>query len=102
MTYTSDIIQWQGLKIEIRYCENRFKIAKDPDAYISHIEVRAIEPARGPLPITETGYKSDYVHPEQVLACGGVSQYVLAWLDHDAKSDQWKIQKEQARQLSLF
>jgi hypothetical protein len=54
------------------------------------------------LPITETGYRSYFLHPDEVEAAGGPAAYVLAWLGEEAQSPKWKRHVEASRQLSLF
>jgi hypothetical protein len=67
-------------------------------AGFDHIEVRSIEPEQAPLPITETGYKSHFIHGEELAEHGGPVSFVTAWLEHEAKSEGWQMQ----RQMSLF
>lgn len=69
---------------------------------IDHIEVRSISPEKARLPITETGYKSHFHHEEALFEYSDAKAYVLAWLDHEAKSLKWKTYVESQQQLSLF
>lgn len=69
---------------------------------ISHIEVRSVKPARAPLPITETGYRSHFVPLGTVEAHGGdVVAQVRAWLDEAALDKAWIERCERARQGEL-
>ena len=54
------------------------------------------------LPVTETGYRSHFLPAATVEEFGGPESYVSAWLDHEAKSPDWKKRKDAARQMSLF
>ena len=38
---------------------------------VAHLDITTIEPPRAPLPITETGYRSHFLHPDEVAAYGG-------------------------------
>jgi hypothetical protein len=86
---------WRGIDLEIRHFATWSKAAG-----IDHIEV--ISDHRKPLPITETGYKSLFIMPEYIAEKGTAQDYVLAWLDHEAKSRTWKRYQADTRQLSLF
>ncbi len=67
---------------------------------MGHIEV--ISDTRQVLPITQTGYKSHFIHAEQLADFGSAVSYVVAWLDHEAKAESWKRHEAEARQLSFF
>lgn len=83
---------WRGIKIEVRYRPPfaQWFTAEQPIAYL---EVVSIDPARAPLPITKTGYRSHVIQGADVEAAGGPVPYVLAWLEHRAaKSKKWRRQ----------
>lgn len=58
-------IQWQGMAVSIRHVANWSGTGFD------HIEVQTILPPRAPLPITETGYRSHFLHGEDLAGHGG-------------------------------
>ena len=65
MSYQTYEIEWQGIRICIRYAPVKWNV-------ISHIEIESIEPARAPLPITPTGYLSNHIPIGSGLPhCGG-------------------------------
>lgn len=87
---------WRGIGIEAIYTPLKWQT-------IAHLEVRSIAPVGAPLPITETGYRSHFHQPGTIEALGGdVVSQVIAWLDEEAQSPQWRKREEAARQLSLF
>jgi len=86
---------WQGIEIEAIYAPLRWGMA--------HLEIRSLTPNKAPLPITETGYLSHFHPVGTVEALGGdVVAQMIAWLDEEAQSPQWRKREEAARQLSLF
>ena len=87
-TYQAD---WQGIALSVSFCPSWA-------AGYCHVEVRS--PC--PLPITETGYRSHFDHPETIEAAGGPIAFVLAWLNSEAATPEWDAQVEKARQLTLF
>jgi hypothetical protein len=84
---------WCGIELTIRHLAGRFE-------GMDHIEV--ISTGRVALPVTETGYRSLFILPERVAEIGTPSEYVLAWLNHEAQSESWKRIEAEARQLSPF
>lgn len=88
---------WEGIEIELTY---------EPEAYggaIAHLIIRSINPDRAPLPITETGYLSQY-HPVGTVEenDGTLVEQVTWWLNERAKTKAWKKYVEDSQQLSLF
>lgn len=81
-------ITWRGIDIEITFTPERFGIS-------DHIELRSA--GRVPLPVTETGYRSNFLPCDHVAEYGGAVAFVTAWLDHEATQTGWI-----GAQLSLF
>ena len=102
--YERHTLDWRGMLIEVRYCRSWTKLhSGHPDEFhMAHIEIETIEPARAVLPITETGYRSHFLHFEEVDQAGGPVGYVEAWLNHMAQSREWLDHEQTSRQLSLF
>ena len=98
-------ITWQGIAIEISYCPQWLasEFSGDIDGYnIAHLEIRAIEPERTRLPITETGYKSHFCQHADIEQYGGAIGFVTAWLESEARSAAWQNHIEKSRQGDLF
>ena len=91
-TVTS-IIVWEGIEIEITYAAASI-LAR------AHLELRSKDKER--LPVTETGYRSEFLEQGRVEEEGGPDAYTIAWLNHMAKSAEWKAYRQSSRQLSLF
>ncbi|HEX4294772.1 MAG TPA: hypothetical protein VHZ29_11610, partial [Rhizomicrobium sp.] len=73
-----------------------------PDIGNAHLELEAVAPERVALPVTDTGYRSQFLSPRVVEQAGGPVAYARAWLEDAAKAPAWKKRAEQSRQLSLF
>ncbi|HBJ91320.1 hypothetical protein [Ponticaulis sp.] len=96
MSYQTYDIEWQGIRICIRYAPVKWNV-------ISHIEIKAIEPARAPLPITPTGYLSHHIPIGSVEAeFDNVADCILSWLDERAQSAEWREHVEKSAQGELF
>lgn len=97
-----DVLLWQGVTIEVSYEESWLSIERSHDRAIAHLSITAIEPKRARLPITDTGYRSHFVHPDDVAADGGPVAYVQTWLEGMARSHEWIAYEQASRQFSLF
>lgn len=95
---------WQGITLDIRYEPSWLSTSEDDDApwRSAHLEIRTINPVRASLPITETGYRSHFVHQDYIQRAGGPVEYVIAWLDSVAAEPWWRERVAASRQLSLF
>ncbi len=92
---------WNGVTIEIRW-EPRWLNLSSQCCDPAHLEIESIEPARAPLPITETGYRSHFTSAETVAAFGGPVAYVEAWLETESQAPDWRSSEQERRQLHLF
>jgi hypothetical protein len=94
------VIEWQGYRIQVAYQPNWLGGASH--LAVAHFDITTIEPPRAPLPITETGYRSHFLHPDEVAAHGGPEAFVKAWLDAKAQHVGWKTVHAANQQLDLF
>lgn len=52
-------IVWRGVAIEVRHCADWSPSFREIYGHpLAHLEIEAVDPARVPLPVTETGYRS--------------------------------------------
>lgn len=101
-TIFATMMDWRGITLEITYEPNWLNIGdRCPELGHAHLEVRS-RPDGVRLPITETGYRSHFLHAEEVDQAGGPVEYVKAWMDHMAQSREWADHVENSRQLSLL
>jgi hypothetical protein len=101
--YQTHRLQWEGITIEVRYDPDWLPSYRETyGCPLAHLEIEAIQPAKSPLPMTETGYRSHFGSPVDIDAEGGPVAFVRAWLECDARLPAWKNAQEARRQLSLF
>lgn len=67
-----------------------------------HIEVQAVKPAKAPLPISETGYRSHFMTTLELINAGGPVAFVTGWLDREAKDKDWTRRQTARQQGDLF
>ncbi|MFN4092161.1 MAG: hypothetical protein ACK4FG_04625 [Brevundimonas sp.] len=102
MTSSTTTIDWQGIALSVSYEPSYFGLGGTSDYAVAHLQVWAVKPKRAALPITETGYRSHFLHPSFVEEAGGPVAYIVAWLDAEAQTPEWQERTQERRQLSLF
>ena len=85
-------LTWQGIPVTVTHKPQWLKGPYD------HLELRAADP----LPVTETGYRSHFIHPEELALFDSVETFVTEWLDEYAKQKKWLDYRETSRQGELF
>jgi hypothetical protein len=84
--------------IKVRITQSRDYLGQGQD----HIEVQTVKPAKAPLPISETGYRSHFMTGLELINAGGPVAFVTAWLDRDAKGKEWTRRQTARQQGDLF
>jgi hypothetical protein len=87
-----------GKTVRVRIIHSRDYLGQCQD----HIEVESIAPNKAPLPITETGYRSHFLPPLELVNDGGPVTFVTAWLDREAKGKDWQKRQAIRQQGDLF
>ena len=95
-------IQWRdpagGTTITVRITHARDYLSSGND----HLEIESLRPKKAPLPITETGYRSHFLAPLELMNAGGPVTFVTAWLDIEAKGKAWSKAVNTKSQGDLF
>ncbi|SNS98178.1 hypothetical protein SAMN06295912_1288 [Sphingomonas laterariae] len=91
---------WQGIEIEATYTPRKWSV-------VDCLEIRSVNPARAPLPITDTGYLCCYLvpdeQPETIAEDGSeIIAQIVAQLDAQARSREWLAYVEASKQGDLF
>lgn len=87
-----------GAVVRVRITHSRDYLGMGQD----HIEVESVRPKKAPLPITETGYRSHFLTPLELINAGGPITFVSAWLDREAKGKDWQKRQSARQQGDLF
>jgi len=88
----SSEITWDGITIAISHRRNWLNTGWD------HLELRAGER----LPVTTTGYRSHFIHPDELASFTSAEDFVRQWLDQAATGKDWQKHLVDRQQLSLF
>lgn len=88
-------MEWQGVTIDVSYEPSWLNMD-----LTAHLELRV--PSKEQLPVTDTGYRSSFIHRSAVECFDTPQQYVKEWLDIEADTNEWRERFEAGRQLSLF
>lgn len=91
-----DPVSSNSVRIRITHSRDYLGMGQD------HIEVQCLAPAKAPLPITETGYRSHFLAPLELINAGGPVTFVTAWLDREAMGKTWQKQQAVRSQGDLF
>ena len=97
---TIEDLVWEGVTLSIAY--ERSWLATPEEDGPAHLEVHVLGPQGARLPITETGYRSQFLARGIVEEAGSPAAYVRAWLDKAAKGLEWNQEQHRWAQLSLF
>lgn len=90
--YQTFELTWQERTITASYQPNWL------NGHYCHIELRCTER----LPVTETGYRSHFIHLADEVDAETIKAYITAWLDSAADTKAWRQYLENSRQLTLF
>lgn len=95
-------IDWQdpvtNATVRIRITQSRNYLVDGTD----HVEVEGIAPKRAPLPITETGYLSNFIDALELINAGGPVTWIKSWLDREAGGKAWRTRQQARQQGDLF
>lgn len=67
-----------------------------------HVEVESLLPKKAALPISETGYRSQFLTALELINAGGPVTFVTAWLEREAKAKDWQNRQAARNQGDLF
>lgn len=87
-----------NVAVRIRITHSRDYLCTGND----HIEIESMAPSRGPLPITETGYRSHFMPALDLINAGGPVTFVTSWIEHEAKGKAWSKAAAMKAQGDLF
>ena len=75
---------WNGIEITIKFNVSGCGIITK----LNHIELETKNKEK--LPVTDTGYRSCFIHWQDIEPYGDAVGYVTAWLDDAAQSKAWQ------------
>ncbi len=102
-TIHTETLVWEGVTLEVRYEPDWSGLSElGTGRQLAHIQLEVVAPVRAPLPVTETGYRSEFLSVEAVEQAGGPAEYVRRWLDEEARKPVWRRDEAGRRQLDLF
>ncbi len=84
--------EWDGFAVSVSHHETC-----EISGFL-HIEVHS----QDRIPITETKYRSHFMHHKDLEEFEDAEDYIRQWLDAAATSKKWVKYREDSRQLDLF
>ena len=98
-----DHLVWNGVSISISYEADWLGLSVSKlDLAYAHLELQVLAPKGAPLPVTETGYRSEFLDCGRVEASGGLKAFVAGWLDEAARGLTWRVAQAKWVQGDLF
>jgi hypothetical protein len=88
-------MKWRDIDVRVEFNPEHYK---DDHLHFCHIQVFADER----LPITETGYRSNFMAYSELDGYENAEAFVLAWLDHEAQKSEWTKYEQVSKQMVLF
>ena len=92
---TTATVTWRGITCRVRHTPKYFND-------LDHIELNVVSPKGARLPITETGFRSEFVTAVVLSGSGGAVAYLIALLEREATTKRWQKREMELRQLRLF
>ncbi len=92
---TTATLLWRGITCRVRHTPKYFD-------QLDHIELNVVSPKGARLPITETGFRSEFVSALVLSGSGGAVAYMTALLEREANTKRWQKREMEVRQLRLF
>ena len=89
-------LTWRGTLIAIRHTPDYLVRGND------HLEVMVKKPVKAILPITDTGYRSHFLAPDELATEGGPVLFVQSWLEREAATKQWRAKEVKMAQLDFL
>lgn len=90
---------WHGIRSQVRFEREWLNSAIMAVAYL---EFESVEPVRAPNPVSETGYRSQFILAALVDSLGRPVPFARNWLDQSAESVSWRERQRDDRQRELF
>lgn len=100
---TSEMLVWEGITIRVCFEADWLGLeASGAGRPWSHLELQVVDPPGAPLPVTETGYWSEFLSPGEAGEAGGPVALVVALLDEMSGSKAWRVRRARWEQQDLF
>lgn len=91
-TFTLDTLVWEGVTLLVSYEAAWLGLGhgelEDPTA---HLELQVLFPRGAPLPVTDSGYRSEFLPCGLVEAAGGAEAFTRRWLDERKDTLFWRV-----------
>lgn len=100
---TTEMLVWEGVTIRVCFEADWLGLkASGAGRPWSHLELQVIEPPGAPLPVTDTGYWSEFLSPGEAEQAGGPLAMVANLLDEMSHSRTWRVRRARWEQQDLF
>ena len=100
---TSEILVWNGITVQVSYEADWLGLAFSGSGFpYSHLELHVLEPNGAPLPVTDTGYWSEFLALGEAEELGGPKAAAECILNELSNSTRWRAAWAKWEQRDLF
>ncbi|MBL8554593.1 MAG: hypothetical protein JNL41_09975 [Phenylobacterium sp.] len=100
---TSELMIWEGITIQVCFEADWLGLeASGAGRPWSHLELQVMDPKGAPLPVTDTGYWSQFLAPGEVEEAGGAVALITAQLEEFSHTKTWRVRRARWEQQDLF
>ena len=99
----TETLLWEGVTILVSYEPDWMGLAAKGIGWpYSHLEIQVVEPKGAPLPLTDTGYLSQFLEVGEAEDAGGPAALVRAQLEEFSYTKSWRVRQARWEQRDLF
>jgi hypothetical protein len=100
---STETFTWNGITVLVSFEPDWLGLSaagfEDP---CSHLELQVLEPQGAPLPVTDTGYWSEFLDFGEAEEAGGAKSIAVSLLDEFAETQTWRVRWAKWEQRDLF
>ena len=94
---------WNGITILVSFEPDWLGLASAGlDMPYAHLELQVLEPAGAPIPLSDTGYWSEFLQPGEAEEAGGPLSLTSDLLDEMSANQAWRAVWAKWEQRDLF
>jgi hypothetical protein len=103
-TILCDELVWNGITVLVSYEPHWLGLPGEPlsEFDFAHLELKVLEPVGAPLPVTDTGYWSEFLSVGEAEDEGGPKAIAAALLDEMSNTKSWRVAWARWEQRDLF
>jgi hypothetical protein len=100
---TTELLVWNDITVLVSFEPDWLNLAAGGfDSPWAHLELQVLEPRGAPLPVSDTGYWSEFFDLSEAEEAGGACALAASYLTEMAVSQSWLVAWARWEQRDLF